>query len=203
MRLHPLRLVLAAFLALPLILTSGCDIYEDDEDELDDDDIAVVEFSFDGDDASISEDDRIASFDTDDVTSSSDRAAVEDALDGADEGAVVLLYADGGLLFEGGEGTWTALPVTRGLERLDTGGAPYVEYTLTYSYSYDDADLYFDVLSSIDLDTLTDEEYAVAVPGQIDLRLVTVREGAFLEAQAAGVDFQSYEAVRRAFALPE
>ena len=50
---------------------------------------------------------------------------------------------------------------------------------------------------------LTDAEYAAAVPSQIDLRLVTVREGVFADARAAGVDFQNYEAVKRAFALAE
>ncbi len=199
MRSAPLRtsaLVLAA-----LALAPGCDTYDDNNE--DDDRINVVTFSFDGDDATISDDGRIASFDTDDIASANDQTAVEDALDEADLGGVVLLYADGGLVFDGGEGTWTALPLTRAFEAVNAADELFVDFTATYSYSYDDADLYFDVLSSAEFDGLSDEDYATVIPSQIELRLVTIREDDFADARAAGVDFESYAAVRQAFALPE
>jgi hypothetical protein len=194
--MSPSRAFLLA-LGLGALALGGCDLYDDDDGGFDDPGLEAVyvDFALDRDDYFLSEDGLVASFESSDINDSDEREAVEDALLGADEGAIVLLYVDGSLLFENGGGTWTALPVTRAYEAVGDDGVPYVDYTVTYSYSYDDGDLYFDVFSSAELD------FDTVLPGEIFCRLVTLP--AFGLRANAGLDLTDYEAVRQAFALPE
>src|SRR5690606_13834675 len=102
----PLRPLLAA-LGLAVVL-GGCDFSDDDDDVIVGSDIVLVRFSFDGDQYQLSADGLIASFESDEIEDASERRDVQDALAGAADGALVLLYVDGGLVFDGGEGTWAA-----------------------------------------------------------------------------------------------
>lgn len=194
--MHSIRLLPLSVFALAVLGLVGCDYNDDGDDNfLDDSDAVYVDFSFDRDNYQLSENGLIASFESSDIESSAERNAVEDALLGANDGALVLLYADGELVFENGAGTWTALPITVAYEATDTGGVPYVDYTVTYSYSYDDGDLYFDVLSSAALD------FDTVLPQEVFCRLVVAPADALLG--KTGLDYTNYEAVRRAFNLPD
>lgn len=196
--MSPSRFLLLLAVLGSVVALGGCDFGDDDDFIPDTGSEAVyVDFSFDGDEYIPSEDGRIASFESSQISDADERDAVEDALAGADEGAIVLLYADGSLLFENGEGTWTALPATVGYENVGNDDVPYVDFTVTYSYSYDDQDLYFDAFSSARLGELFDD----ILPSQLDFRLVTLPASELRV--NAGLDLNDYEAVRRAYALPE
>ncbi|MEL6771323.1 MAG: hypothetical protein AAFP18_09695 [Bacteroidota bacterium] len=98
--------------------------------------VLVFTFTFDGGDLAISEDGRsaFAQVEVDDLT-----------LDIVDYG-VVLAYADGGLLRAEDAGiTWTALPLTLGEQADDDID---VDYTLTYSFSYEVGNFYIDLFAS-------------------------------------------------------
>lgn len=127
---------------LPILaLTVGCDYSVNSEvgppgRDGQDADVRVFTFAFDGGDLAISEDGRsaFAQVDVDDLT-----------LDIVDFG-VVLAYADGGLLRAEDAGiTWTALPLTLGEQADDDID---VDYTLTYSFSYEIGNFYIDLFAS-------------------------------------------------------
>src|SRR5690606_36772564 len=193
-RQRPLRPLLAA-LGLAVVL-GGCDFSDDDDDVIVGPDVVLVRFSFDGDQYQLSADGLIASFESDAIEDASERRDVQDAVAGAADGALVLLYVDGGLVFDGGEGTWAALPVTSAYEAVSDDGTPYVDYTIMYACSCDDADLYYDAFSSAQLD------FDTVFPCVLDFRLVVAPASAFAVA-GAEVDLRDYEAVRRALDLPE
>jgi hypothetical protein len=111
-------------------------------------------------------------------------------------GGVVLLYAGGELIFSGPgvEDTWTALPYTQGIENVGLDGVPYVDYTVTYTYSFGANNLYIDIVSSGEW-TVDDH-----VPSRSEFRLVTIPPGA---ANMVAVDYSDYEAVKRAFGLQD
>ena len=203
--------LLALVAMLPL---AACDTYDDHfHDDDDDAYVRVIDFEIDGDDYSLSSDTRYASFDTGDIRSSSDRDAVRDALRFAGDGALVLLYADNELFFEftGDSRPYTALPVTYGYETLD--GSQVVEYTVTYTFAFDNQDLYFDVISSARSDTFGDTNGALfdaILPGEIDLRLVTLEADVVTSKQAevaaktgGSIDYRNYEEVKAVFGLPD
>ena len=177
-----IRSVLAATaLAGILVFSAGCDNYQDIVVICND--IIVRNFSIDGDDLDVSDDGTIGSY---------NREVSELNSDVADDGAV-LLYADGELLFgSGGSGTWTAIPVTVG---VDEDGDEFIDYSLTYSFSYDIQDLYIDLIGSSPLDFST-------LP-RTDFRLVMIPGNLFVGNAKAGIDYTDYEAVRRAYELPE
>lgn len=104
---------------------------------------------------------------------------------------VVLLYARGDLIFVGATGTWTALPFTQGIEAVGADGVPYVDFTITYTYSFEPGWLFIDVISSA---VGVVEEF---IPDNIPFRLVTIEPGAFIE----GVDHSRFEAVQEAYGL--
>lgn len=203
-------------LAVALVATLGlsltaCDDYRDD-----DDDggraygVTVVDFGLDGDDFSISDDGQVASFESDDIVSEGSRNDVRRALADAGSGALVMLYADNSLILEGTEGSYTALPVTVGQEIIVTDGADgdsddVTTLAITYTYSFDDADLYFDVLSTTPLEASGDGflSFDDFLPNRIDLRLVTVPADLYYNKAGARVDLRDYEAVKRAFNLPD
>ena len=199
-----LSLGLVAALALG---ASACDSYDDDDDGPGYG-VAVVDFDLDGDDFELSADGQVASFASDDIASDRARDDVREVLRNAGSGALVMLYADNSLILEGTEGSYTALPVTVGQEILVVGEEGQDDVTtlaVTYSYSFDDADLYFDVLSSTPLAASGDDviSFDDFLPNRIDLRLVTVPADLYYGKAGARVDLRDYEAVKQAFNLPD
>lgn len=201
-----LRLTLLASLAL-VVSVGACDSYYDDDDDRGD--VVVVDFTIDGDGYEVSDDGLVASYDTDDIESASDRDGIAFALREAGDGALVAAYIDSELVLavEGTGQTYSALPLTRGYEGLpivideDGDGTPeeipYVDFTVTYEYSFDNEDFYFDVTSSAAL------EWADFLPREIDMRVVTIPADVYYARAGARVDLHDYEAVRAAFNLPD
>ena len=206
-RLHPL-LALALVAALGLGV-SACDTYDDDDDNGVSYGVSVVDFSLDGDDFELSDDSQVASFFSDDITSDRSRDDVRRTLEFAGDGALVMLYADNSLILEGSDGTYTALPVTIGQEIVVTGEdgeTPDVTtLAVTYTYSFDNADLYFDVLTTTPLAASGDEvvSFDDFLPNRIDLRLVTLPADLYYGKAGARIDLRDYEAVKRAYNLPD
>ena len=192
--------------ALGLVVSIGaCDNYYDDDRG----DVVVVDFTIDGDRYVTSEDGLVASFSTDDVESASDRDGLRIALREAGDGALVVAYIDSELVLdvEGTGQTFSALPLTRGYEGqpilVDEDGdgtpeeIPYVDFTVTYEYSFDNEDFYFDVSSSAPL------EWGDFLPREIDLRVVSIPADVYYARAGARIDMRDYEAVKQAFNLPD
>ena len=217
----PLRSPLAALAAAVLLVAaSGCDTTDDTSLN-----VFVVDLNFDNRDYAVSNDTRVATFDARDARVT--RGSLDDALRTAGDGALVMLYIDVEQVqdVDGAEGnvTWTALPITRAYEELvlaadDTGATieiPVVGYTSSYEYSFDNGDLYFDVVSSARADEFGDDPRALfdfLVPQRadgtsstVDLRLVTIpNELYFVDGRAgARVDLRDYQAVKAAYGLPD
>ena len=217
----PLRTLVSA-LAAGLVLTaaSGCDTTDDTSLN-----VFVADFDFDNRDYAVSADTRVATFDARDARVS--RGSLDDALRTVGDGALVMLYIDVEQVqdVDGAEGntTWAALPLSRSFEELvlasDGGGGttevPVVGYTVSYEYSFDNEDLYFDVVSSApasDFDADSRVLFDFVVPQRADgtsstvnLRLVTIpNELYFTNARAgAQVDLRDYAAVKAAYGLPD
>ena len=204
--LHALALVATLGLSL-----TACDTYEDD-----DDDggraygVTVVDFTINGDDFTLSEDGQVASYETGDISSEEARDDVRRALAEAGNGALVMLYADNSLILENTDGSYTPLPVTVGQEILVTGGADgqsddVTTLAITYTYAFDNQDLYLDVLSTTPLEATGDGFLAFEdfLPSVIDLRLVTVPADLYYGKAGARIDLRDYEAVKQAFNLPD
>jgi hypothetical protein len=200
----------ATLLALAAILPlAACDTYHDDDDDAF---VRVIDFEMDIDGYEVGGEGLTASFDTDDIQSRDDRDDVEDALRLAGDGALVLLYADNELILDvstTGQ-TYTALPVTKGFEAETDEGLPYVDYTVTFTYAFDNQDLYFDVLSSaaLDFDVLFGD--VLGVSNEIEFRLVTLEADVVYSKQAevsaksgSSIDFRNYEQVKTVFGLPD
>ncbi|OZC02016.1 hypothetical protein [Rubricoccus marinus] len=202
-------------LAALLPLASACDTYYEDDRDDRDALVRVVDFELDTDGFELSSDTRTASFDTDDIQGTSDRDEVEDALRFAGDGALVLLYADNELILDvstTGQ-TYTPLPVTVGYEVELDSGLPVVEYTITYTYAFDNEDLYVDVLSSARSDSFpgADQDpgvlFADLLPNEIEMRLVTLEADVYARKSAelgkTGIDLRNYEQVKAVFNLPD
>ncbi len=206
-----LRLPLLA-LALPLVF-AACDTYESRRD------VSVVDFQLDALDYDVSADSKTASFQSDNVDSGTARDEIEFALRSAGDGALVLLYINSELVqdFEGTGQTYSALPLSRSfeevvLEESDTS-IPVVGYTVSYEYSFDNDDLYFDVVSSApatDFDTDPRVLFDSVVPqrvergaDELDFRLVTIPSDRYFSQGAARIDLRDYQAVKRAYNLPD
>ena len=171
-----LRLTLLASLVL-VVTTGACD--SNDDYDYYRGDVVVVDFTIDGDGYEVSDDGFVASYDTDDVELASDRDGLRDALREAGDGALVVAYIDSEVVLDvNGTGqTYSALPLTRGYEGqpilVDEDGdgvqeeIPYVDYTVTYEYSFDNQDFYFDVTSSAQL------AWEQTLPREIDMRQMT------------------------------
>jgi hypothetical protein len=179
----PLR---AAALGLAAVLAfAGCDFSDDDDDPIfTGNDVIVETFHVDGEDFDVSADDVIGSYQRD----------VDDLTEDVADGGAVLLYAGDEILFGSPQGTWTALPTTIG---YDEDGDGLVDITLAFTFSYDIQDLYIDVIASSPID------FEDTFVEGIDFRLVLIPGEFFAGNARTGVDFSDYEAVRRAFALPE
>lgn len=223
-----LRVPLSALVAVLAIVGLGAcdttDYYGEDDTSLQ---VFVVDFSFDpfGYDSPRADEDLVtASFDARDAAVS--RGDLDDALETVGDGALVMLYIDLELVsaFDGAEGntTWSALPLSRSFEELvlaadGEGGTieiPVVGYTASYEYSFDNQDLYFDVVSSAPYTDFSDDPrvlFDFIVPqrvdgtGDIDLRLVVIPDELYYTNARAGarVDLRDYEAVKAAYDLPD
>lgn len=206
-----LRLTALA-LAFSLVF-AACDTYETRRD------VSVVDFRLDALDYDVSADSRTASFQTDNVDSGETRDEIEFALRSAGDGALVLLYIESELVqnFEGTGQTWAALPLSRSFEEVVLRDAdttiPVVGYTVSFEYSFDNDDLYFDVVSSApatDFDNdprvLFDSIVPQRVeqgPDELDFRLVTIPADRYYGQAGARIDLRDYEAVKRAYTLPD
>ena len=217
----PLRSTLAALAAASVLLAaSGCDTTDDTALS-----VFVADFNFDNRDYAVSADSRVATFDARDARVT--RGSLTDALRTAGDGALVMLYINVEQVqdVDGAEGnvTWSALPLTRAYEELvlasDAEGGtveiPVVGYTSSYEYSFDNGDLYFDVVSSApatDFDSDPRALFDFLVPQRadgasstVDLRLVTIPDELFFVDGRAGarVDLRDYDAVKAAYGLPD
>ena len=203
-----------ALLALGLSLVfAACDTYETRRD------VSVVDFRLDALDYDVSADNKTASYQTDNVDSGEARDEIEFALRSAGDGALVMLYIESELVqnFEGTGQTYSALPLSRSFEEvvLQDGNTtiPVVGYTVSYEYSFDNDDLYFDVVSSApatDFDAdprvLFDSVVPQRIedgPDQLEFRLVTIPSDRYYGQGAARIDLRDYEAVKRAYNLPD
>lgn len=211
-RLPPMRsLRTLALLTATVASLAACDVYTEDPD--DDLRVRVVDFEFDRDDYSVSTDGTIASFESDDIASGSQRDALQAALRTAGDGAVVVAYIRTDFLISTSTAdgqTYSALPVARAFR----GEIPYdvdndgvedefvpVETVLSYEYSFDNEDFYFDVVSSDpDSDFDAGALFGFAIADDPNLRVVTIPADVF---NKTSVDLTDYAAVRAAFRLPD
>lgn len=217
-----------ALLTLLLLVGAGlsvsaCDTYDNGYDDGYTDGqserprVRVVDFELDGDDYAVSTDGFVASFESDDIRSQSERTALEAALRTAGDGAIVVAYIDTELVIDtrGTGQTYSALPITRAQDafvEFDVNndgtvspgeGLLYVDYVLSYEYSFDNEDFYFDVVSSASGNDFTGGARAffdAVIPLDVRLRVVTIPADLF---NKTSVDLTDYNAVRAAFDLSE
>ena len=219
----PLRpSLLAALVAVSGLALGACDTtYGDEDTSLR---VLVSDFSFDPDDYAVGGDLKTATFDARDATVR--RGDLDEALRTVGDGALVMVYIDVELVtpVEGAEGntTWSALPITRAFEEIvladdGSGGTttvPVVGYTASYEYSFDNEDLYFDVVSSAEYTSFSDNprdlfdfiapQRLEAAGDDIDLRVVVIPDELYYtNGAAARVDLRDYEAVKQAYNLPD
>lgn len=211
---------LALLAAVAVVGLGGCDTTDDTARE-----VIVVDFAFDDDDYTVGADLRTATFDGRDARV--ERGDLDFALETVGDGGLVMLYIDVELVsaVEGADGnrTYAALPLTRGFEEIvladdGDGGTvtvPVVGYTASYEYSFDNQDLYFDVVSSAAYtDFSTDPgalfdfikpQRVLGGSSDINLRLVVIPDELFFVNGRAGarVDLRDYEAVKAAYNLPD
>ena len=206
-----------AFAALAFS-ASGCDTTDDTALN-----VFVVDLDFDNQRYDVSNDTRVASFDARDARVT--RGDLGSALRTVGDGALVMLYIDVEQVqdVDGAQDgtTWSALPLTRSFEELvlaDDGDGntieiPVVGYTASYEYSFDNGDLYFDVVSSAPASDFSDDStelFDFIVPQRADgtsrdvrLRLVTIPDELFFTGAGARIDLRDYEAVKAAYGLPD
>lgn len=197
----PLRLPLLFALLLAAGALVGCD-----SDDLDDrDDLGARSFTFTLDDRDNGGDfifDRTFSTSGNEVQY---EGAFGDLTSRVVDDGVVLLYAsdvvnEDGLRRDG----WTALPLTLGFDE-PTDDAPngdgFVDYTLTTTYTFDVGRLFVNLVASdvYTIDFLDEQQGLLADLEDIRFRLVTIPGTSFNR----GLDYTDYEAVRRAYDLPE
>ena len=219
-----LRSSLTALVAAGAVLSLGaCDFSDTNDDTALD--VSVVDLSFDPDDYTAGGDLKTATFDA--VDASVSRGDLDFALEQAGDGALVMLYIDVELVspVEGAEGntTWSALPLSRSFEEIvlaegedgSTVTLPVVGYTASYEYSFDNDDLYFDVVSSAPYTDFGDRpeplfdfilpQRELGGPDDIDLRLVVIPDELFFVNGTAGarIDLRDYQAVKDAYNLPD
>ena len=201
----PLRSLTTALLAAVAVFGLGaCDTTDDTAL-----DVFVVDFDLDTTDPAISDDGFVGSYTIDDVISGDDAADLADVLIDAGDGALVVAYIQSGVVFDVSttSQTYSALPLTRGYERPiridDDGDGTFedelvVDYIVTYEYSFDNSNFYFDVTSSARLD------FANLLPATAGFRVVVIPDELFVvDGAGARVDLRDYEAVKAAYGLPD
>ena len=169
------------------------------------------------------EDQRTATYRSRSISSLEQRNAVERALGRAGDGALVMLYIQTYLVSNQAtaedNSTYSALPVTRGFEEIvladSVTAIPVVGYTASYEFSFDNQDLYFDVVSSTSASQFGGNPRALfnfIVPQETDalggrlgadvlrFRLVTVPA---TRGNKTAVDLTDYAAVKAAYGLPD
>lgn len=197
-------------LALLAVAFAACDTIEDD------DEVRVVDFTIDRDDYTVSDDRYILSYEGDDISSGTARAALRDALREAGDGALVIAYIESGILIGSASTgqTYTPMPATRAFRGeiaydVDNDGVADqfvpVETVLTLEYSFDNQDFYFDVVSSDPVDDFGGVEAFLddVLPRDPEIRVVTIPATLQTRASARRVDYRSYESVKAAYGLPE
>ena len=216
-RLSPLAALLLA------VAFGGCDTNEIDRYEPDTSlEVFVVDLEWDPDDyrpVGLS----TASFFPDDVTVLS--GDFDAALQTAGQGDLVMLYIDSRLVaqYETDQRTWTALPLTRGFNDVvfgDTDGDDesdgdllVTSLNVSYEYSFEDGNVYFDVVSSLPYTEFSNDpdvlfrrvlpaRFESTAPDDIRLRLVVIPDELFFTNEAARVNLRDYEAVQRAYGAP-
>lgn len=196
----PLRLPLLLALLLSVGFVAGCD-----NDDLDDRDIAARSLTFTLDDL----DDRDEFLFSRTFSGSGNEVQYEGAFNDLTsrvvDGGVVLLYASDvvnadGLRRDG----WTALPLALGFdERTDEApdGDGFVDYVLTTTYTFDVGRLFVNLIASdvYTIDFLDETDGLLADFEGLRFRLVTIPGRSFNR----GLDYSDYDAVRRAYDLPE
>ncbi len=216
----PLRLSLLALAAVVLFGACDSDPYYEDTTLR----VFVSDFSFDADDYVVSDDSKTATFDARDAFVN--RGDLDDALATAGDGALVMLYIDVELVSDvdgADNGTYAALPLTRAFEEVvlndddGTGNTTVavVGVTASYEYSFDNQDLYFDVVSSAPstdfagsprglFDFLKPQRVGGG-SSDIDLRLVVIPQDLYYANAQAGarIDLRDYAAVKAAYNLPD
>ncbi|WP_412070158.1 hypothetical protein [Rubrivirga sp. IMCC43871] len=217
----PLRLSLLALAAVVLLGACDSDPYYEDTSLR----VFVTDFHFDADDYDVSSDFFTATFDAREAIV--DRGDLDDALATAGDGALVMLYIDFELVspLEGASGnrTYSALPLSRSFREVvinDQDGSgnstvSVVGLTASYEYSFDNQDLYFDIVSSEPSSDFADSPRGLfdflkpqRLPGEssdIDLRLVVIPQDLYYANAQAGarIDLRDYAAVKAAYNLPD
>ncbi len=210
----PLRLLLLLALVLSL---GACDSYDDEDDTSLQ--VFVADFQFDADDYEVTGF-NTASFSAEDAQVT--RGDLADALQTAGSGDMVMLYIASELVNEfetnDDELLWSALPITRAVNvtvPAEGGGEiDVIDYIVSYEYSFTDQALFFDVVSSLPYDAFSDDPDVLfdtilparfnEAPSDLFFRLVVIPEELFLtNGAAARIDMRDYEAVKRAYNLPD
>lgn len=211
----------APFLALVLAVAfSACDTTGTDDTALD---VFTVDLLFDADEYRVDGEYTASFFSTDATVVSGN---LTEALQTVGQGDLVMLYIDSRVVaqYETDQQTYTALPITRGFNDIvfgDTDGDHQSDgdilvtsLTASYEYSFEDGNLYFDVVSSLPytefssapevlFDRILPARFEEA-PSTINLRLVVIPDELFFtDGAAARVDLRDYEAVKQAYGLPD
>lgn len=223
-----LSLLLLALIALPACDSNSYnDGYDDGYNNAPSSAATFVDFGLDGTRYNVSTDNLTATFRSRNISTLETRNAVERALATAGDGALVMLYIKSYLVSTqsaSDDPTFSALPVSRGFDErlvatLNPDGTPgplayVVGLTASYEFSFDNNDLYFDVVSSkpsTDFGTspqslfntlvpqATKTDGSGAGPDRLEFRLVTVPARA---GKRPDVDMTDYAAVARAYTLP-
>ena len=175
LRVLPLRALALAICTLSLW---GCDTTDNDDGT----EIIVRTFTADDDEFVDANGGLLFSYERD-VSAMTSRVV--------DDGAV-LLYVGNEILFIQDDPTWTALPITDG---IDEDGDGFVDFTYTFTYSYGLGKIYIDMISSSPLDF-------EASFGDLDFRLVLIPGDRFAGSSAT-LDLSNYDAVKKAFELSD
>lgn len=218
------RLSLLAVLLLA-VAASGCDSDGIDNYEPDTSlEVFVVDLEWDPDDYRLDGFNTASFFSSDATVVGGDN--LSDALQTAGQGDLVMLYIYSQLVaqYETDQDTWTGLPLTRGFNDIvfgDTDGDDesdgdilVTSLNVSYEYSFEDNNIYFDVVSSLPYTEFSDNpdvlfsrilpaRFESTAPDDILVRLVVIPDELFFTNGAARVNLRDYEAVKRAYGLPD
>jgi hypothetical protein len=203
------RRLLAVVLPLLGLSAAGCDSVNGDTYG---NVVDVVSFTVRTADGITSGDGLTTTFASDDIQDATARNLIEEILDQPEvtSDGVVLVYAEDDLFIGTASGSitrWAALPYTEGFENIDVNGVPYVDLTLTYTYSFDagaagtadDGNLYFDIVSSaanVDIETFLNDRLD---SDRFRLKLVAIPRELFEGSGLTTTDLGDYQTVARTF----